>query len=205
MSSPYLTGNKYEILCALPVVHELAKDTLSPSQLEEAEDISIMLAGSKSRKREAIYRLIEMVAPPPKRPLYYAQHELEFLPRWTRNGIRYLGDYIDLLVKALAFEITKDTHCTRNSLGTNIHMLSPKKYGVPQELVDKLKKYNSFLYQPGKHDFNTRGRRHRFTSKEVVFTAFITMKLADEIKKLSKHAKMVSLDRAELGDLNDNE
>jgi hypothetical protein len=125
-----------------------------------------------------------------------------FLPRWTRNGIRYLGDYIDLLVKALAFEITKDPHCTQSSLGANIHKLSPKKHGIPQELVDKLKKYNSFLYQPGKHDFNIpHGRSHRFTSKEAVFTAFITMKLADEIKKLSQHATKVSLDQAELGDL----
>ena len=132
MSSPYLTGSKYEILCALPVVYELAEETLSPFQLEEAEDISMMLAGSKRRKREAIYRLIKMVAPPPKRPLYYAQHELEYLPRWTRNGIRYLGDYIDLLVKALAFEVTKDQHCTQSSLGANIRRLRPKKHGFPK-------------------------------------------------------------------------
>jgi len=202
MSSPYLMGNKYEILCALPVVCELAKETLSPFQLEEAEDISLMLAGSKRQKREAIFRLMEIVAPPPKRPLYYAQHEMEFLPRWTRNSIRYLGDYIDLLVKALAFEFTKDPRCKQNSLGANVRKLSPKKHGVPQELIDKLKKYNSFLYQPGKHDFNIpRGRSHRFTSKEVVFTAFITMKLADDIKKLSQFANKVSLNQTTVKDL----
>jgi hypothetical protein len=92
MSSSYLTGNKNEILWALPVVCELAKDTLSISQLQEAERIAFLLAGNKRQKREAIYCLHEIVAPPPKRPLYYAQHELEYLPRWTRNGIRYLGD-----------------------------------------------------------------------------------------------------------------
>jgi len=202
MSSPYLTGNKNEVLWALPVICELAKDTLFPSQLEEAEEISLMLAGAKRQKREAICRLTEIVAPPPKRPLYYAQHELEYLPRWTRNGIRYLGDYIDLLIKALAFEFTKDPRCKQSSLGANVRKLSPKKHGVPQELIDKLKKYNSFLYQPGKHDFDIpRGRSHRFTSKEVVFTAFITMKLADEIKKLSQFANKVSLNQTTVEDL----
>jgi hypothetical protein len=200
MSSPYLTGNKSEILWALPIVRELAEEILPPSQLDEAEEISFMLAGTKRQKREAIRRLREIVAPPPKRPLYYAQNEMVCLPRWTRDGIRYLGDYIDLLVKALAFELTKDPRCKQSSLGVNIHKLSPKKHGLPEELVDRLKKYNSFLYQPGKHDFAIqRGRSHRFTSKEVVLTAFITMKLADDIKKLSQYATKVSLNQAELG------
>ena len=82
---------------------ELENDTLSCSKLEEAENISLMFAGNKRKKRQAIYQLIEIVAPPPKRPLYYAQNEMKVLPHWTRDGIRYLGDYIDLLVKALAF------------------------------------------------------------------------------------------------------
>ena len=202
MSSQYSTGSKSEILWALPIVSELAKETLPPSQLEEAENISLMLAGSKRQRREAIRRLIEIIAPPPKRPLYYAQNEMEYLPRWTRDGIRYLGDYIDLLVKALAFELTKDPRCLRNSLGANVNRLSLKTLDIPQELVNRLKKYNSFLYQPGKHDFDIpRGRSHRFTSKEVVLTAFITMKLADDIKKLSQHATKVSLNQTELGSL----
>jgi len=157
-----------------------------------------MLAGSKTRKREAFYRLHELVHPPPKRPLYYAQHELEFLPRWTRDGIRYLGDYIDMLVKAMAFEFTKDPNCKKRSLGRNIQLLEAKKYGIPPDLIERLERYNSFLYQPGKHDFSLpSGRSHRFTSREVVLTAFITMKLAEDIKKLSQYATRVSLDQAE--------
>jgi hypothetical protein len=113
MSSPYLTGDRNEILWALPVVCELAKQTLSITELEVAEQIALMLAGDKMQKRKAIYRLVEIVTPPPKRPLYYAQHELEYLPRWTREGIRYLGDYIDLLVKAMAFEFTQDLTANR--------------------------------------------------------------------------------------------
>jgi hypothetical protein len=202
MSNPYRTGKKNEILWALPVVCDLAEDVLSPLEFEEAEEVALKFVGSKPRKREAIWRLTELVGSTPKRPLYYAQHELEYLPRWTRDGIRYLGDYIDLLVKAMTFEFTKDKDCLKSSLGVNIRKLSPRKHGISSELIDKLKRYNSFLYQPGKHDFHIpRGHKHRFTCKEVVLTAFITMKLADEIKKLSPHATKVSLDQAELGDL----
>lgn len=130
-----------------------------------------------------------MVEPPPKRPLYYAQAELRYLPRWTRNAIKYLGDYIDLLVKAMAFEFTKDQRCKESSLGVNIRRLNSKKHSISQARVDRIAKYNSFLYLPGKHDFSIpAGRSHRFTCKEVVLTVFITMKLAEDIKKISNFA-----------------
>ena len=102
----------------------------------------------------------------------------------------------------MAVEFTKELRCAESSLGVNIRRLNPKKYGVPAELLDKLARYNSFLYQPGKHDFHVpRERSHRFTCKEVVFTVYITMKLADEIKQLSPHATKVSLDQANIGEL----
>ena len=190
------------MLLALPIVSELAEDTLTPPELEEAERISMLLAGTKKQRREAIYYLMKLVAPPPKRPLYYAEMEMRALPRWTRNAIRYLGDYIDILVKAVAFEFINDPRCKKYSLGRNLRMLRPKKHGISPELLDKLKRYNSFLYQPGKHDFRVPlGRGHRFTSKEVVLTAFITMKLADEIKKLSQFATKVSLNQVDIQDL----
>ena len=190
------------MLWALPIVIELAEDTLTPSELDEAERISIMLAGSKRQRREAIYYLMKLVSPPPKRPLYYAEMEMRGLPRWTRDAIRYLGDYIDLLVKSMVFEYTKDNRCKEYSLGRNIRMLKLRKHGIPPELIDQLKRYNSFLYRPGKHDFRVPpGRGHRFTSKEVVLTAFITMRLADEIKELSQSATKVSLDQVDIQDL----
>ena len=202
MSSPNLTGRKSEILFALPIVRELAKDVLTPSELDKAENTSTMLAGNRRNKKEAVLFLVDLVAPPPKRPLYYAQHEMKFLPRWTRNGIRYLGDYIDLLVKAMAFEYTKDHGCKKSSLGINLRRLKPKKYKIAPDLLDKLRRYNSFLYQPGKHDFRLpKGRGHRFTSREVVLTAFITMKIAEEIKKISRFAKQLSDDQVFIQDL----
>jgi len=54
MSSPYLTGRKSEMLLALPIVYELAEDTLTTSELDESERISMMLARSKKQRREDI-------------------------------------------------------------------------------------------------------------------------------------------------------
>jgi hypothetical protein len=202
VSSPYRTGRKSEMLDALPIVCELAQDVLTPPELDEANEISKMLAGSRGQRMQAIALLMKLVAPPPKRPLYYAQHEMGALPHWTRDAIRDLGDYIDLLVKAMTFELSKDHGSKERSLGINLRILKTKKYGISPILLDQLTRYNSFLYQPGKHDFRVPyGRRHRFTSKEVVLTAFITMKLADEIKKLSDFVTQVSLNRIDIDEL----
>lgn len=193
MSSRWKTGRRWEALDALPFIVELARDTLDSNVLEEAENLAIMLVGSKGQKRRARARLMEIVAPPPKRPLYYLKHEICFLPRWTRDTIRYCGDYIDLLVKEMTYEFTGDSRVREYSLGRNLRILKPRNHGIPSELIDKLKRYNSFLYRPGKHDFILpRGRGHRFTSKEAVLTAFVTMKLADEIKLISQLAEEVS-------------
>ena len=59
---------------------------------------------------------------------------------------------------------------------------------VLDNLISWLKRYNSFIYRPGKHDFrlpyNRRG--HRFTSREVVLTAFVTINLANRIREITK-------------------
>ncbi len=182
-----------------PEVEKLTKDTLSASEFEEAQDVAAMLALNRLK---AIHKLRSLVRPPPRRPLWYVQHELLHLPSWTRDSIRYLGDYIDLLVKAMAFELTGDRNSLRHSLGINLWILGRNKYSIPSDLVDKLKRYNSFLYQPGKHDFDVPfDIDHRFSPKEVVFTVFITRKLADEIKHVSPLATQLSLDKAELSEV----
>jgi len=190
MSSPWKTGDISEALDALPEIIELAKNVLVPIELEKAEKLAEMLVGTKKEKKQAKARLMLLVRPPPKRPLYYCMHEIQFLPRWTRNTMRYLGDYIDMLVKEMTFEFTGKNSARKRSLGANLNRLNPEKHGVSADLLDKLKRYNSFLYSPGKHDFSTPlGRNHRFTSREVVLTAFVTIKLATQIKSISKLAR----------------
>lgn len=56
-----------------------------------------------------------------------------------------------------------------------------------QIFLGLLKRYNSFLYRPGKHDFKlpTGRKGHRFTSREVVLTAYVTMNLAGRIRAIT--------------------
>ena len=112
-------------------VVDLAQSILPEEQFELAEETARMLASSRTRRIAAADRLTALVAPPPKRPLYYAQHEMEMLPRWTRDGIRYLGDYVDVLVKHLAFQLSGDAGVAQRSMGPNINVI---ERGTPSEI-----------------------------------------------------------------------
>lgn len=188
MSSPWRTGLKNEALAALPEIIELTKDTLTAEKLKEANITAQMLIGSKKQRKYARLKLALLVYPPPKRPLLYLVPLIMQLPRLTRDCIRYLGDYIDLLTKEMTFEFLRG-RARRSSLGINAKALEKTK-SVPSDLTEKIQRYNSFLYNPGKHDFSLPpGRKHRFTSKEVVLTAYISVTLAERIKSLSKLAR----------------
>lgn len=194
-SSPWQTSKRSNYLRVSREIMKLAKIVLCQTELAEAETLSKMLVGSKKEKKTARDRLARLVAPPPKRPFYYCSNEITFLPRWTRDSVRYLGDYIDLLAKHMTFEFTGKKGSLRKSLGKNIYELLQiqtvkSKYGV---LLEILQRYNSLLYNPSKHDFYVPfSRPHRFTSKEVVLDAFITMKLAEQIKLISKNANIAA-------------
>ena len=128
-----------------------------------------------------------MFLPPPKRPHFYLYCFFMELPNWTRDVIEYMGDYIDLLSKALLFDKTKDDRMNHKSLGPVIAGLKSEKY-LPDEMIENLVRYNKEFYRPAKHDIysvNIRkmGRRKRFTVREAVYCAFITKKLAEELKK----------------------
>ena len=125
----------------------------------------------------------------PSRPLYYWAHEMNFLPRNTRNCIRYLGDYIDLLTKEMTHEFLNG-NARKNSLGRNTNLLTKKAPQI-KVLANLLNKYSSLLYTPGKHDFNLpQGREHRFTPEEVIFTCYLTAELGRRILSVSKLANI---------------
>lgn len=185
MSSHWKTGLKSEALEALPEILNLAQEILPEEKFLEALEISQMLIGSKKAREHAKAKLMSEIGTKPSRPLIYLWPKFQSLPRYTRDSIRYLGDYIDLLVKELTHEFIGGK-ARKSSLGTNVNSLIRK---VPQlhKLAKKLKKYNDFLYTPGKHDFDRPpGRKHRFTTKEVVLTTYISAVLAEEIKSVSE-------------------
>ncbi len=194
MATPSQTGRKVEVLWALPYLTTLAQDILTEKEYLEAETTAVYLVRSKKLSDAALQRLSALVAPPPKKPLADAQEALKALPRFTRDAIRYLSDYIELLVRAWTFELTGDAVTKSRSLGHNIRRIQPKKLGIPEKLVDQLKRYNSFLFSPARHDFTIfKGQRHRFTSREAVLIAYITMKLAEQIKELSDAARLQAI------------
>jgi len=181
-ASEYLLADKEVIL--------LAKEVLSNEEYSQAEEIAIQLTGNKRDKDSARGKLVALVKPPPKRPIYYAQHEMLFLPRWTRDALRYLGDFVDMLVKSAIYEKTNDRRVFGLSLGPAINLFR-KHWPGYESLTVLLDKYNRFLYRGAKHDFTLPANRqsHRFTAREVVLTAFITMKLADRLSKISHMAE----------------
>lgn len=194
MATPSQTGRKSEVLWALPYLVELAQDVLSEKEYIEAETTAVYLVRSKKLREAAMQRLKALVTPPPKNPLSSAQEALKGLPRFTRDAIQYLAEYLELLVRAWTFEVTGEAATKTRSLGSNVRKLQPKKLELPQDLVDYLKRYNSFVFTPAKHDFTIfKGQRHRFSSREVVLLAYITMKLAERIKELSSAARLQAI------------
>jgi len=171
----------------LPEMLELALETLSPKELAEARVIAEMIHETKRHRANAIRTLRSLIRPPPSRPLYYLGNEMKRLPGNTRNCIRYLGDYLDLLTKEMTFEFLGG-NARKTSLGRNAKAL--EKVSQLQELAHKLQTYAEVIYTPGKHDFSLPpGRRHRFTSAEVVYATCVTVKLADRIKSVSEFAR----------------
>ena len=186
INTKYKTGNKQEALEISPQILNMAKQLLTSIEVQDADRISVMLL-NKSENDKAIQELREKVGYTPKRPISYANHELKFLPRWTRNAIRYLCDYIDRLTKHWAYACSENAKSERYSMGKALLQIRKDKNANKSGLLNILDEYNKFFYVPAKHDFNLPDGRqdHRFTSKEVVYTAFITMKLASMIIEIT--------------------
>lgn len=191
MATPFQTSRKSEVLWALPYLVDLTREVLSEEEYLDAEKTAVFLVRNKRTRAAALKRLEILVKPPPQQPLAFAQKALQDLPRWTRDGVKFLSDYIQILVRAMTFEMTGEAASKTRSLGSNIRRIEPKKLGLPPALIDHLKRYNSFVYTPARHDFTIeKGQRHRFTSRETVLLAFITMKLAEQIMALSSSARL---------------
>ena len=87
--SKYKTGDLKEALDISPEVSALARKVLTEAEIEKADNISLMLVEKKT-KNKGILELKNIVGYRPKRPIYYANFELNHLPNWTRDAVRYL-------------------------------------------------------------------------------------------------------------------
>jgi len=190
MSSPWQSGSREQALEALPEIDSLAKEVLTTEKYEETNKVASMLLKPLKKRKWAHAKLIMEIGYRPTRPLFYLMPLLQGLPRNTRDCIRYLGDYLDLLTKELAFEYLGG-NSRQSSLGKNAFRLLKSNLSPEiQDIAKTLIRYNSFLYTPGKHDFTLPpGRKHRFTAREVVLTTYVTAVMAKRIKAVSKKAR----------------
>ena len=156
-NSRFKTEKLEEALDILPELFALANEVLSSSEIDKSDRLSLMLVGSESDKKAAIKELKDMVGQDPKRPLYYANYELGFLPRWTRNAVRYLGDYIDQLCKHWAFLLTENKIWLERSMGQCLHLIKDKVGDKNVKLLNILTEYNHIIYDTAKHDFTLQG------------------------------------------------
>lgn len=186
---------KEEYLEIQEEIYNLAIKVFSEEYSEMAEKISLDLISSKKKKEMAKIKLKRIVGSRPSRPLFYANSHVSDLPRYTRNLIRYLGDYIDHLIKFWSSELNGKKFLTK-SLGVSLKFLKGK---IDEDLRQSLIVYNDYCYVPAKHDFNVKKRKHRFTCKEAVYIALMTMELGEIIKKNSEIAKKYAL-----GEIDDN-
>jgi hypothetical protein len=185
------TCPKSEYLEINPEILALAEELLSSNEIQCAEELSINLA-RKSTRLSAQAALKKMLGYRPKRPIYYAYLEIDRLPHLTRYLIENMGHFVDSMVKCVVTEKLATTKYNNKPLGQNLPKLQNK---IPGELYSTIEKFNLLIYVPAKHDFNVINRSHRFTSKEVVFTIYITLKLKEKITEISNEVEAYCSDK----------
>lgn len=80
-------------------IRKIANITLTKKEIAQVESIVRDLISLGAERTDAIQALQKLIGTKPKRPLYYLNHEIEYLPEETRDVVRYAGDYIDQLMK----------------------------------------------------------------------------------------------------------
>lgn len=165
-------------------IKKLSEETLEDKDIER---ISGIIEELKNKDREkAVKELVELVGTKPKRPIYYvAQHIIRLPDNGTRDIIRYLGDYIDQLVRFTLEDKGFFARWFLRSLGPNIEKL--KKY-IDINFYNKLVLFN-IIYTQAKHNFNHYEDKSLFNYKDVVYMIFITKKLAQKFLEISERAR----------------
>jgi len=129
---------------------------------------------------------------------------MQFLPYWSRDILRDLGDFVDMLVKAAVYERTNAADVFDRTLAQAIDQFE-QHLPSHMQLVNWLRKYNQLLYSPKSASERVRyPDQHRFTVRETVLIIFVTMHLADKITAISRMAALVRQDKQMRLDRTDN-
>jgi hypothetical protein len=192
----FRTMRKTEALVAEPHIVSLAKELLPERRYEKAETLSKMLVGSEKDSNAARIALARIVVPPPKRPIYYCKYEMQFLPYKSRDILRDMGDFVDMLVKAAVYERTNSAKVFDRTLAQTIGEFE-KYFPSHPQLLKWLSEFNQFLFTPRVADerIQHHGNKHRFTLRETVLVILVAMHLANKITAISRMAELVRQDK----------
>ncbi|MFA5126406.1 MAG: hypothetical protein WC465_00190 [Patescibacteria group bacterium] len=166
-------------------IKDLAKKLLAEKDFENILKLIEDFNQPQCRRR-ARDELMAFVGVVPKRPLYYVVANIIHLPDFgTRDIIRYLGDYIDQIVRFTLEEKNFLSRWSKRPLGPNIIKL--KKY-IDNDLYECLCLFN-LIYTQAKHDFNHYKDESLFDYKDAIYVIFITKRLANRLLPLSEKAR----------------
>ncbi|MFA6055016.1 MAG: hypothetical protein WC769_06555 [Thermodesulfovibrionales bacterium] len=176
-------------------ISDLSKDVLGNDGMAEVDALVSDLL-SHDTHDHAVQILQQKIGMCPKRPLYYLNHEICYLPEETRDVIRYAGDYIDQLYKHFTHEKGRGVFTGLRAYGRSLGInLSSTNKILDSRLHDILTRYNKHVYTPAKHHWDVGNRPHLFSAKEAVAICLMTVKLSEEIIALSDEAKAYSENR----------
>ncbi len=171
----------------------LARATLGEQDYRKAETLAEKFYGTGEDKAAARCELLEMLEPPPERPLYYAQWEGQFLPRWARDIVRILGDFVYRLVKAAINDKAAGSNLTFTSLEQAIDGFEAC-WADEIELTGLIKSFSSALYQDNSDAPEEGYTPHRFSARDAAWLTYVAIALADRITMVSPLALSVRLD-----------
>jgi len=173
----------------------LAERILSEQHYQQAEELARKFSGTSDDKASARNELSEMLQPPPLRPLAYAPWEAQFLPRWSRDTLRILGDFVYKLVKAAVYEKTGDSNVHWSSLKQAIDEFD-RCWTDSSEVTEVLRSFHSTLYRDAEGEVRPLEgyKEHRFVARDAVLIAFVAMSLAEKITSISHVAQKARLD-----------
>jgi len=174
-------------------IQRLAGEIFDADEWSEVQKIVQAYSRSRTEKGLAILRLQKVVPTRPKRPLYYVNYELKFLPKRSRFVVEQIGSYLDLAVKELRYEL--EGQYQKKPLGVNVAALMKSADTDMKFLLRKLEMFNEIAYVPSKHIYGPPyDQRHYFNTQETIVIVLAAIKLGEELKKRSQYVRNLCQD-----------
>ena len=119
-------------------IEELASEIFDKEERSVIHELILAYCGSDRQHLAVLGRLRYLIPSRPKRPMYYVNYKIGFLPEDSRFVVEQSGSYIDLLIKELRYELTGIYR--KRPLGENVSFLLSLKDKIDPDLILLLKR-----------------------------------------------------------------